>query len=583
MTDMSENPYLLTLPQLISAKKKIGQLAAFYDPEKCSFKGFDASALTPTEFREQLRRNFLIRLTDAELGAIVLLFDKDGDREIDSSEFINEFFRLGKQQKKKFFLEQKDLKEQRAANKARSALLTLSPTSPPPSPTSLPPTLTTPPPSLPPSPSPPPFRRAAEHSLRFEKLVESHFPETWTPKEEKSAIRKISKIAFTYDADVGRWLGGGIQGFMDCGEMNPQQFREQLSRNFELRLSPGEVSALMSVFDIDGNGTVDCSEFLFTFFRMGRNEKDRHVRRQMKSTSHLNEIERERVVEREKKYAQYSVAKLTTATAKDEKQAMRKISKAATLHWGDIGGGKSFESADLTPAAFKEQLKRQFLITLSPGELDAMVKIFDTDGDGNISSVEFLTTFFRIGSEGKRKLHRKKLEREEILAKAEVERKAKKIDSAKSLVVTRVNWPDLPNTDEGHNNSTSFLPMSPIKRASTAPMKKSRKPGMAEYLKSTKHKMDPNSSVADMFPRASTSTLDFIRHIEDQERAINARALRTPGSPSPGHGASGGSGFGGNNSFSGGSDGGYTPIKSITNTDGGDSFMDMDGVLPPLA
>ena len=409
--------------------------------------------------------------------------------------------------------------------------------------------------------------------------MESHFPETWTPEEEKSAIRKISKIAFTYDADVGRWLGGGIQGFMDCGEMNPQQFREQLSRNFELRLTPGEVSALMSVFDIDGNGAVDCSEFLFTFFRMGRNEKDRHIRRQMKSTGKLNEIERERVVEREKKYAQYSVAKLATATANDEKQAMKKISNAATYHWGDIGGGKSFESADLTPSAFKEQLKRQFLITLSPGELDAMVKIFDTDGDGNISSVEFLTTFFRIGSKGKRKLHRKKLERMEVLAKAEVERKARKIDTAKSLVVTRVDWPDLPNENGDHNDSTSFLPMSPIAtRASTAPLKKSRKPGMAEYLQTTKLKQDPNSSVADLFPRASTSTLDFIRHIEDQERAINARALRTPGSPSPGRDASG---FG-NNSFSGGSDGGYTPIKSVTNTDGGDSFMDMDGVLPPL-
>lgn len=51
---MNSNPYLLTLPQLISAKKKIGQVAAFYDPNLYSLSGFDSSSLNPTEFREQV-------------------------------------------------------------------------------------------------------------------------------------------------------------------------------------------------------------------------------------------------------------------------------------------------------------------------------------------------------------------------------------------------------------------------------------------------------------------------------------------------------------------------------------------------
>jgi len=538
---MSENPYLLTLPQLISAKKKIGKLAAFYDPEKCSFRGFDAAALTPTEFREQLRRNFLIRLTDAELGAIVLLFDKDGDREIDSTEFINEFFRLGKQEKKKFFLQQKDDTLQKQERKAR---------------------------------------RVAEHEARFTKLVESHFPDKWTEAEERSAIAKISKVAFSYDADVARWLGGGLQGFMDCGAMNPAQFREQLRRNFELNLSPGEISALMSVFDIDGNGEVDCSEFLYTFFRMGRNEKDRHLRRQMKRTAKLNEEERIRVIKKDEKFAQYAVAKLVPATEKDKKSAWKKIDKAATQHWGDIGGGKSFEAADLTPAAFKEQLKRQFLISLSPGELDAMVKIFDTNGDGGISSVEFLTTFFRIGTEGKRKLHRQKLARMARIEEKERIRRKNKVDKQAALVVTKVDWPELPSEDgeDGSmSSSTSFLPMSPINRASTAPVKKSRKPSMQEYLKTTKANLDPNASVADLFPKATESTKDFIRHIEEQEAAIMSRTrAKTPASP--GSRRLGNAG-GRDDSYS--SAGDYTPIK-VTTLNTGDGFDDMDGVLPPL-
>ena len=118
-TPASENPYLLTLPQLISAKKKIGKVATFYDPKKSSFKGFDSQALTPTEFREQLRRNFLVKLSDDELGAIVVLFDKDGDREIDSSEFINEFFKLGKQEKSKFYNNQKERNDIESKRKAK--------------------------------------------------------------------------------------------------------------------------------------------------------------------------------------------------------------------------------------------------------------------------------------------------------------------------------------------------------------------------------------------------------------------------------------------------------------------------------
>ena len=74
--NQSTNPYLLTLPQLISVKKKIGKLAAFYDPKKTPMDAFDSEELNPTQFREQMRRTFGIELTNAELGAIVVYCDK---------------------------------------------------------------------------------------------------------------------------------------------------------------------------------------------------------------------------------------------------------------------------------------------------------------------------------------------------------------------------------------------------------------------------------------------------------------------------------------------------------------------------
>jgi hypothetical protein len=69
------NPYLLTLPELLSAKKKISRVSAHHDPEKTSFKGMECLYLDPTQFREQLKRTFLIVLTDGELGALVTLLD----------------------------------------------------------------------------------------------------------------------------------------------------------------------------------------------------------------------------------------------------------------------------------------------------------------------------------------------------------------------------------------------------------------------------------------------------------------------------------------------------------------------------
>ena len=53
------------------------------------------------------------------MGAIVVLFDKDGDGEVDSSEFINEFFKIGKQEKSNFFNNQKERTEIENRRKAK--------------------------------------------------------------------------------------------------------------------------------------------------------------------------------------------------------------------------------------------------------------------------------------------------------------------------------------------------------------------------------------------------------------------------------------------------------------------------------
>ena len=118
--------------------------------------------MNPSEFREQLRRNFSITLDDAELGAIIMMFDKDGDGHVDSVEFINEYFRLGKQERAKRNMYHKD-REIKIEEDRR--------------------------------------RMMAEREERFLSLLKPAVSDTWSAEEEQEAMRKVARVAYTYDRE----------------------------------------------------------------------------------------------------------------------------------------------------------------------------------------------------------------------------------------------------------------------------------------------------------------------------------------------------------------------------------------------
>ena len=93
------NPYLQALPELLSAKQKLGDLASFNDARKLDLSGFKTDPLEPYSFRQQLEKVFHLKLSDAELGALVTLFDKNGDGLISHKEFFHDFFQLGKERR----------------------------------------------------------------------------------------------------------------------------------------------------------------------------------------------------------------------------------------------------------------------------------------------------------------------------------------------------------------------------------------------------------------------------------------------------------------------------------------------------
>ena len=64
----------------------------------------------------------------------------------------------------------------------------------------------------------------------------------FTAEEEKSAIKKITEAAIKYDKN----MPGTVQlSAFEAAGMEPVEFKEQLERAFEMKLSPGELGALI--------------------------------------------------------------------------------------------------------------------------------------------------------------------------------------------------------------------------------------------------------------------------------------------------------------------------------------------------
>jgi len=553
---VSANPYLLVLPQLMSAKKKIGRVSAFYDPTKISLAGFDSVCLDATQFREQLRQNLNVILTDEELGALVYLFDKNGDGFIDTAEFKNEFFRLGKQDRDKFNHHKAQEKEKHRRRIARLE---------------------------------------AKQKAYLERFSRSNVAESWTEAQQANAIKKIAHVAFSYDS-----FKGGLEGFANAKYVSPTEFKEIMRRKFEMYLTPEETGALADMFGRNDIGMIDTSEFVYQFFKIGRREREYHFNKQKEKTIANQLAEKERIDAATDKYGKLVLARMEPSTEEDRQSALAKISSAALHFKSDsaFSGNlwKSFESSDLNPTEFKELLKANFDIYLSPGELDAMVKLFDTDNSGDVSCVEFMTTFFRIGLRERSRLVAEKKVEQDKLARAEQIRQETRIEKQKLQTLTSIIWPVIPNEDDdeaveapsapisvtdlahivnagpgevvtylmnkhammvsydemvdtsvakdviiGHGKRIleetgktpvrSMAPMIPTGKTGSKNAFLNKKPTLQSAIgrNADKNKKSHSKSISDMYPKASNDTKDFIRKLEEQEKRVYSKGKMSGG------------------------------------------------------
>ena len=173
-----------------------------------------------------------------------------------------------------------------------------------------------------------------------------------------------------------------------------------MKRVFNITLSPPELGALMSYFDKEGNGFINCAEFLIQFFRTGFEERSR-IRANWIDYKHQKEKRDEELrLKRLEENLRRSLAHVDYEFSEDEfDSALGKfISMVRKFDRRQLGpaGLKAFEMDALTPSEFRELLKRTFNLKLTPQELGALVTYFDPNTTGCVSCPSFLNSFAQI-------------------------------------------------------------------------------------------------------------------------------------------------------------------------------------------
>ena len=155
------------------------------------------------------------------------------------------------------------------------------------------------------------------------------------------------------------------------------------------------------------------------------------------------------------------IAKLETASEADKKSAYEKIRYAASCYKVDDNFGSvknAFNTEEISPTELKEVLKLNFQIYLTPGELDAVVKMFDTHGTGHITCSGFLFTMNRMNLEDRSKQLAATREINERIRRKEEETERKLLAKLEESCKTKVVWPVLPAEDDPDGIRVAYNP-----------------------------------------------------------------------------------------------------------------------------
>jgi len=344
-----------------NALTMLANKSADYDPmssSALSLDSFQGASMTPKVFHDMCKIILQLNFSPPEMGALMEHFDGDKGGTIDGSEFLVKFTQLGFTEKQNRFNKRRAFDERK--KEKEMAWLEK--------------------------------RAKAERDEAAKKVVTNFTTEDWS-----EAMKKITAAAADYDKMSASSMS--LQAFQGSA-LEPPLFRDMVFRTFGVTLSPGEAGAIIKYFDKDGDGTIDGTEFLLLFTKLGFNEKGRR-RRERKKEKERRDAEHKKWWENKQREIEQKQLESVDRSFTDEHKelAMHRIAECAVnFEIDEINrlALQSFQGSSMEPHVFKEQLRKTFDLKFSPGQLGALIAIFDKDGDGTVDGAEFLNQFFKI-------------------------------------------------------------------------------------------------------------------------------------------------------------------------------------------
>ncbi|GMH57144.1 hypothetical protein TrST_g13314 [Triparma strigata] len=231
----------------------------------------------------------------------------------------------------------------------------------------------------------------------------------FTRRDLEVAHEKLKHAAERFDEHTSRRLKS-----FDEKEIFADDLQDLLFRIFLVKTTLPECAALIHDFDADDSGSVDYGEFLTSFFRLSVEHKQ-ELSLEADYTSHKV---RDKMKAKEKKAIE-KFAKSQNVVVKqnyglrDLHSGLDKIAIKSALYDRARGIPMSqFDSRQMDPTGFKQQLLRMFGIRVNLRELGALFEYFDRDSSGLIDMTEFLISFFQLAGRGEEARERMRQQKE---------------------------------------------------------------------------------------------------------------------------------------------------------------------------
>jgi len=394
------------------ALKKVSVSAVKYNRDKDGvyIDAFRGGAMSPSSFRLEMRRSLGIKLNDEEFGCIVNEFDEDGDGTINGGEFLVQYMSIGFKEKSRIAYKRRE----RQRKKELADVM-----------------------------------EAKRQKMQQEAKMEMNITKDFSKEDLQSALGKIQQVAGDYDATSASAMS--LQGFLGT-PLTPGNLRDMLRRTFNLRLSGKEIGAMMSAFDADGSGTLDGSEFLINFKKLGFAERTKRAREQRENTTAMNKHFQDLEAEREAAKKKASDNSFTfNYTSEDLRNALSKLANKSADYDPTSAAALNltcFQGARMEPHTFKELCTVVFQTNFSPPEMGALLHEFDKDRDGTIDGSEFLVKFTQLGFAEKEERFQRRKEFDERKKQKEIRREKTRLakqaaEDAKKVAlgnVTEADW-----------------------------------------------------------------------------------------------------------------------------------------------